>query len=104
MAAKREFLEETGMEASAWELYKKYPVGEKIDWDIYYYIARDCKKVSEPHLDPGERIDIKKVTFEDFLDLVTAEGFDSIGFANDLLRMRLEPEQLAIFKERLFSK
>src|SRR3990172_7810637 len=47
-AAKRELLEETGLESSDWELYKVYDIESKIEWQGYLYFARDCKKVSEP--------------------------------------------------------
>ena len=60
-AAKREFLEETGMESDDWELFREYHSGGKIDWSFFFYIARNVTKKTEPHLDPGEKIDRKSV-------------------------------------------
>mgnify|MGYP001586528029 FL=1 len=50
-AAAREFLEETGYEGKL-ELWMEHqPYGNKIDWTVTNFIARDCKKVAEQHLD-----------------------------------------------------
>jgi ADP-ribose diphosphatase len=100
--AKRELLEETGLESDDWELVKTYNYEGKIEWPIYLYVARHCKKVADQHLDPGEKIDIKEVSFEQFVEIVSAENFWGGIIANDILRMRLEPEKLADFKKRLF--
>ena len=37
---------------------------------MFVYIARNCEKISEQHLDPGEKIEVMEVTFDEFLDLV----------------------------------
>ena len=71
-AIKRELLEETGLQSDDWELYKEYVSGGKIIWPIYLYVARNCRKVTEPRLDPGEKIDIKEFGFEEFVDIVSA--------------------------------
>jgi len=65
--AKRELLEETGMVSDIWEPLFSKTVGGKIDWTIYYFIARGCRKVQEPRLDPGEKITLKSTTVENFL-------------------------------------
>jgi len=69
--AKRELLEETGMESSDWqEWFVSDPLGHpKIDWSTYFYIAKNCKKVAEQKLDPGEKITTQLVSFEEFLAL-----------------------------------
>lgn len=102
VAAKRELLEEAGMIAQEWELCKKYSVGGEVEWNLYFYFARDCKKIAEQNLDPGEKIDVKAVTFDEFINLVTAESFGEIQFANDIFRMK-ENNELPKFKEKLLS-
>jgi len=69
--AKRELLEETGMESSEWqEWFTSDPLGhQKIDWNNYFYIAKNCKKVTEQKLDPGEKITTQLISFEEFLAL-----------------------------------
>ena len=69
--AKRELLEETGLTTDDWELWfiSDPWMAAKVDWNNYFYIARNCKKTSEPKFDSGERIETKYVTFEEFLEL-----------------------------------
>jgi ADP-ribose pyrophosphatase len=100
--AKRELLEETGMESDDWELFKKYESEGKIDWPTYLFIARNCKKIAEQQLDPGEKIEVKKVSFAEFLEIVSSETFWGKIIANDILRMRLDPKKLEDFKKKLF--
>lgn len=103
LTAKRELLEESGMQSDNWELLKVYEVPGKIAWPIYLFVARNCTKVAEPQLDPGEKIDVVNVSFEDFLEIVSAEEFRSQNIANDILRMRLDKEKLEEFKQKLFQ-
>lgn len=68
-AALRELKEETGYVADETELWQAVqPVG-KIDWAIYTFIARGCRKVSDVHLDPGERISTQEVSFDEFFKI-----------------------------------
>jgi hypothetical protein len=48
-----------------------------MDWTIYVYIARQAKKVAEPSLDGGEKIELKYLSFEEFVDAVTQPQFDA---------------------------
>jgi len=103
LTAKRELLEETGLESDYWELIKTYEYEGKIDWPMYLYVARNCRKVAEQKLDPGEKIEVKKVSFEEFLELVSSEHFWNLPVANDILRMRLDKDKLEEFKKKLFD-
>lgn len=68
-AAKRELLEETGYVSDDWEKFREvYPVS-KIEWTVYTYVARDCRKEKEPELDGGEKIQTRLATFDEFLEL-----------------------------------
>ena len=102
--AKRELLEETGLESSDWELLKVYENEGKIQWKIYLFAARNCKKVAEPNLDAGEKIEVKEVGFDEFLNIVSSKDFWGRDIANDILRMRLDPKQLEEFKKKLLPK
>jgi ADP-ribose pyrophosphatase len=102
--AKRELLEETGYETNDWELLKTYESEGKMQWTTYLYAARNCKKVTEPKLDGGEKIEVKQVDWDKFLEIVSAEEFFGQNIANDVLRMRLNPEKLAEFKQKLLGK
>ena len=103
VTAKRELLEETGLASDNWELLKKYEYSGKIEWPMYLYIAKNCKKVDEQHLDPGEKIEVKEVTFEDFITITSKEDFLNTIFSNEILRMRLDKKKLEEFKQKLFK-
>ncbi|MGI8419459.1 MAG: NUDIX hydrolase [Candidatus Levyibacteriota bacterium] len=103
VTAKRELREESGLESDDWELYKTYKSEGKIAWPLYLYIARNCRKVAKPKLDPGEKIEVKQVSFEAFLSIVSDEDFWGAIIANDILRMRLDPTKLEKFRHTLFT-
>lgn len=67
-AAKRELLEETGYSSGAWELLASYNEGSKIDFENTLFLARDCKKIADQHLDSGERIKVGLVSFDELLE------------------------------------
>lgn len=103
VTAKRELLEETGLESDDWELLKTYEYMGKIEWPMYLYIAKNCRKVAEQHLDPGEKIEIKKVTFDEFIEIASSESFGNQIVSNDILRLRLNENKLNEFKKKLFE-
>jgi ADP-ribose pyrophosphatase len=76
-AAKRELLEETGYAAEEWqEWFVADPSGmSKVEWENHFYIAKNCKKVKEQELDPGEKIEVTLATFEEFLELRNHKDF-----------------------------
>src|SRR3989344_5648153 len=41
----------------------------KIEWAIYTFIAKGCKKIAEQNLDGAEKIELKFITFDEFIDL-----------------------------------
>lgn len=69
-AARRELAEETGYASSESTLFKLYNEHSKIDYDDYVFLAKNCKKFAEQNLDSGEKIKVKLVTFDQFLQLV----------------------------------
>ncbi len=75
VAAKRELLEETGYASDDWKLFREEnPVG-KMEWTIYTYVARDCRKVQEPQLDAGEKMSERLITFDEFIQLGSSADF-----------------------------
>ncbi|OGE77790.1 MAG: hypothetical protein A2751_01910 [Candidatus Doudnabacteria bacterium RIFCSPHIGHO2_01_FULL_46_14] len=100
--AKRELLEESGMESDHWELWKTYQPFVKAEWTIYVFIARNCRKVAEPRLDNGEKIEQHEIGFEQFVEKVTDDSFWAPSFSNDILRLKLEG-RLDEFKNKLFK-
>lgn len=74
-AAQRELLEETGLESSDWSLFESVQPISKIDWALFTFVARNCKSVAEPHLDSGEKVKLREVSWEEFLQLLLDESF-----------------------------
>ena len=68
-AAQRELLEESGYEAEEFILWDAQHPTSKIDWVVYTFIAKGLKKVSDLQLDGGEKIHLKPVAFEEFMDI-----------------------------------
>jgi len=101
-AAKRELLEETGLKSDDWQLYKVYEPSRKIQWQVYFYIAKKCQKAAAPHMDNGEIITVRKVSFKKFVELFSSGDYGDRGFTADILRLRLEPKKLKKFEKNLF--
>lgn len=68
--AKRELLEETGMESADWELFGSYEFDGKIEWTTHLFIARNCQKIAEQKLDAGEKIDVYKCQLSEFMEKI----------------------------------
>jgi ADP-ribose pyrophosphatase len=70
-SAKRELLEETGYASDEWEEWFAIdPLDiKKIEWTVTYFIAKGCKKVKNPVLDNGEKIETELYTFDQFIEL-----------------------------------
>ena len=72
-AAKRELIEETGYKAKELILLNKSEPSSKIEWVKYLYLARGCKKVSEPRPDPGEKIKLRLIGIEEYINYIIKE-------------------------------
>ncbi len=98
-SAKREFLEETGYEASEYVLWKAEHPASKIDWVVYFFIAKGCKKVADQELDGGEKIDLKIVSFDEFLQIGRDERFMEKEIIPDLYEALLDPIKYTKLKQ-----
>ncbi len=88
--ARRELLEETGYQADELTLWNVVQPSTKVEWAVYTFIARGCTKVEEPKLDPGERITLREISFEDLLELSDDENFQNPPLAFALLKARYD--------------
>jgi ADP-ribose pyrophosphatase len=102
VTAKRELLEESGLTSEDWELFNVASPVAKIDWEIYYFIARNCQKTAEPHLDPGEKIEQIACTFEEFLKFVEEDDYLAKDLALEMFRMQ-KAGKLEEFKQKVFA-
>lgn len=101
-AAKRELLEESGYEAEEFILWDaQHPVG-KIDWVVYTFIAKGLNKVADMHLDPGEKIKLLPVTFDELVELSINKKFEEKEIVNKFYEAKLDPKKMEELIE-LFS-
>lgn len=74
-AARRELEEETGMVFSDFFLVDIDQTVKSIEWFIYTFVATGYQKTVEKKLDAGEKIDVKKVSFEELIHLARTRSF-----------------------------
>lgn len=101
-AAKRELLEETGYEADEFILWKAEHPTPKIDWVVYIFVAKNAKKVAEMNLDVGEKISLKPVTFDDFLEIAISSNFAEKEIVPLIYEAKLSDEKMSELR-KLFS-
>lgn len=104
LAAKREFLEETGYTSNNWTLWNKQNPAVKIIWTVYTYIARDCFYKQPQKLDAGEKIITQFISFDKFLMLSEDSNFYEGELKNALRRARFDKKFRKKFYELLFGK
>ena len=101
-AAKRELLEESGYEASEFILWDAQHPTSKIDWVVYTFIAKGLKKVADMNLDAGEKINLKLVNFDEFIEISINKNFVEKEIIPKLYEAKLHPEKREELK-KLFN-
>ena len=102
VAAKRELLEESGYEAGELILWSAQQPTSKIEWAVYTFIGKKLKKVSDLHLDGGEKIKLKMVTLDELIELALDERFSETEIVPKLLEAKFYPEKRKEL-EKLFN-
>lgn len=102
-AAKRELLEETGCVSDKWELFDATQPTTKVDWAIFMFLAKDCKKIQEQKLDPGEKLEVLEVSWEEFLDYSKRKEFRDTELALKIYRESTTPEALEKLRQKIFE-
>jgi len=92
-AAKRELLEESGYEASEFVLWDAQHPTSKIDWVVYTFIAKGLKKVADMNLDAGEKIKLKLVSLDEFIEIAINKNFVEKEIIPKLYEAKLHPEK-----------
>lgn len=100
-AARRELLEETGYVAE--ELTPLFSVSpsKKVAWTIHLFVGKGVKKISEPALDAGERIELYPVSFDEMVRLATeeSENFQNKEFTFLAFLARLDPSKMETLRK-----
>lgn len=100
--AKRELLEETGYEASEFILWDARHPTSKIDWVVYTFIAKGIRKVADLNLDAGERITLRPVSIDEFVEIGTGDKFAEKEIVSKLYEAKLDPKKREEI-EKLFN-
>jgi ADP-ribose pyrophosphatase len=101
--AKRELLEESGYESDDWEYLFTYDKFGKVEWEIHYYIARNCYKTSMQKLDPGEKIEIKQSSLDYFIEEVLPLDNFQERQVQGLVMKALDHDAVEELKEKLLK-
>ncbi len=99
-AAKRELLEESGYQAERFTLWRAEHPTSKIDWVVYIFIAKGLTKVSEPHLDGGEKITLMPTSLDELIVLALEERLAEKEVMPQLIKAKYDPALYATLKER----
>lgn len=102
-AAKRELLEETGFETGELTLWDEYQPYHKIGWTIYTFIAKNCQKIAEQNLDPGEKIRLDFITFDQFINILMEKKVADIQLTVKALEAKLDPNKMARLKNFILN-
>jgi len=103
ITAKRELLEESGLESDNWELLKVYEPIHKIDWQIHLFVARNCKKTTDPNPGVGEKIETVECGFDEFIRIVESEKYWVSELVLDILRMKQDKRKLNELRKKIFG-
>lgn len=99
-SAKRELMEETGYDCEEIKLWHSFQPTSKVEWALYFFVARNCKKVTEQNLDGGEKIKVMLVSVDKFLDMIFSQKIK----VSEIILKLLEDNLLVIDKEKTFKK
>lgn len=72
-SAKRELFEEAGYASNDWKFIKAFePFDSRtIDYKVFLFAARNCRKADGQRLEGGEKIAVKEVSFNTMLDILS---------------------------------
>lgn len=103
VAAYRELVEETGYDCDQLELWFSTQYSSKIQSDAYYFIGRNAYLKYKPTPEPGEKIEVLEVGFEEFIDIIRADNFRDTAISLKVLRIAHDRELLRQFKDYLIK-
>jgi len=97
-AIARELLEETGMQGDCtlvWEV--DFTVSESRLLEYIYKIDH-AQVVQKPSLEPGEQLEIIRMTFDDFIQLLSSPSWRHIPFARWIAAEYLAPGKYEVLR------
>lgn len=103
-AAHRELLEEVGATTSDLEFWYSIQPVTKVEWPIYTFVARNCQTVTQSTPDAGEKIKLKEVSWQEFLDIIYLENFRDKELSLYLMKLMRHTEKLQELEKFLFNE
>ena len=98
-----ELLQEWWITVDSLQLYESYPNPWKVQYSQHIYIAKWCAITAPQQLDPwGEEIEVIEMTFDDFVDYMIEDKYNTLLFKTDIMRMKIHGT-LDNFKKLLFD-
>lgn len=101
-AAQRELKEEIGYTSDDWVLYKTYDPEAIVHWNVSIFIARNAQKTHTPTPEPGEKIEIKSVSIDEFLHVMSEKQRSLTHFSYDMHMMSHDEHTYQSFYSLLF--
>ncbi len=102
--SKRELLEETGYTSDDWVLFDAVQPSMKVDWAVYTFVARNCKKVAEQELDGGEKIKLKFLTFDEFVEFSMSSSFHDLEVKMIMFEASRDPKKMKKVEKMILGK
>ncbi len=102
-AASRECLEETGYVSQDIQFWHAYQPAGKISWTISFFIGRNAEKKSVPASDPGERMTLLPVSFDDFITMAAEGQLQDPMIQILILQAKLDPQKMTALKTLLYG-
>ena len=99
LAAKRELLEESGYEAKEFILWDARQPVTKLEWSVYTFIAKGLRKVAEPNLDGGEKIESFHVTLDELIEKATSDDFSDREVVAQFIQAKFDPKKKEELRE-----
>lgn len=96
--AKREMLEEAGLEAENWDLFLAVQYDLKVDWVCYTFIAKGLTQ-KERALEAGEKIEIIEVSFDEYMDIILEDDYRDPEIAFHILKAKQKPQEFEKIRE-----
>jgi ADP-ribose pyrophosphatase len=105
-SAKRELLEEAGYASNDWALIRVHEpfASLMIDYKVFIFAARNCKKVGDPHLEGGEKIAAKEVSFSAMLNALSKPVGSDSTISGYFTKAKKDRRELARLRNMLFKR
>ena len=104
--AKRELLEETGYASESWVTWMTTDPLHYVcmEWQNIFFIAKNCKKVTEQSLEAGEQIQVSLLSFEEFIEITQRKDFRNKEISSLIEGIKNDQEKLEVFRKEIFGE